>query len=90
VLASGDDFNFARFMLAPLAPTPEDVLPLDDPNTDFTASSSSRRLTAPQRERPRAGSPDARRRRGPSVAAFPTLPAFGSPSLTLLNPPLRC
>ena len=35
LLASGDDFNFARIVLLS-TPTSEDLLPLDDPNTDFT------------------------------------------------------
>ena len=44
LLASGDDFNFAR--LALLSPLPyEDLLPLDDPNTDFTPSFQSRELS---------------------------------------------
>ena len=37
VMASGDDFNVCRIVI-PLLPSssPNDSLPLDDPNTDFT------------------------------------------------------
>jgi hypothetical protein len=41
LLASGDDFNFARMALPSPLPS-EDPLPLDDPNTDFAPSSQSR------------------------------------------------
>jgi hypothetical protein len=41
LLASGDDFNFARMALPSSLPS-EDLLPLDDPNSDFTPSSQSR------------------------------------------------
>lgn len=41
LLASGDDLNFARFVL-PEPDTPlEDATPLDDPNLDFTESGVS-------------------------------------------------
>lgn len=36
MMASADDFNLARFALLLSPPPSEDVLPLDDPNTDFT------------------------------------------------------
>ena len=48
LLASGDDFNFARAML-PSTPASEDLLPLDDPNTDFTESSQTPGPTTPCR-----------------------------------------
>ena len=39
LLASGDDINFARFVLPPTDASVEDVMPFDDPNFDFTQSS---------------------------------------------------
>ena len=51
ILASGDDFNFARAVLLPSALASEDILPLDDPNTDFTESSQSSGPTTPCRTR---------------------------------------
>jgi len=36
LLASADDFNLARFMFPPAESESEDLLPLDDPNCDFT------------------------------------------------------
>jgi hypothetical protein len=44
LLASGDDCNFARLALPSPLPC-EDLLPLDDPNTDFTPSFQSRELS---------------------------------------------
>src|SRR6516165_10058563 len=49
LLASGDDFNFARMVLLS-TPTSEDVLPLDDPNTDFTESAESTGPTTTYRD----------------------------------------
>jgi hypothetical protein len=45
MLASGDDFNLARAVLPLPAPPPDSLLPLDDPNTDFTGGSESTRPT---------------------------------------------
>ena len=50
ILASGDDFNFARAVF-PSTPAPEDLLPLDDPNTDFTQSAQSPGPTTTSRDR---------------------------------------
>src|SRR5690349_8238255 len=41
LLASADDFNLARVLLPPSASESEGLLPLDDPNSDFTESSQS-------------------------------------------------
>jgi hypothetical protein len=37
LLASADDFNLARLALPPSTSDAGESLPLDDPNTDFTA-----------------------------------------------------
>src|SRR5579884_4188377 len=50
-LASGDDFNFARIALLPIPEPSEDLLPLDDPNSDFTESSSSSEPTPTSSQR---------------------------------------
>ena len=44
LLASGDDFNLARFVFSPAESSTEDLLPLDDPNCDFMRSSETRTL----------------------------------------------
>jgi hypothetical protein len=41
LLASADDFNLARFLLPPAESSSEDLLPLDDPNGDFTKTSET-------------------------------------------------
>lgn len=50
-LASGDDFNVARIALLALPVPSEDLLPLDDPNSDFTESSQSQEPTTTSPER---------------------------------------
>ena len=51
ILASGDDFDLAHLILPPSTPAAEDLLTLDDPNTDFTESSQSSGPTTPCRTR---------------------------------------
>jgi hypothetical protein len=46
LLAGADDFNLARVLLPLPGPTSEAPLPLDDPNTDFTAAPQDRGQTA--------------------------------------------
>jgi hypothetical protein len=41
LLASADDFNLTRFMFPPAESESEDLLPLDDPNCDFTRPSET-------------------------------------------------
>src|SRR5689334_7015624 len=89
LLASGDDFNFARLAL-PSPPTSEDLLPPDDPNSDFTTSSPSSKLTTTSRDRG-----DCPSSAGRSVAGagrtwlFATPPHSRSPRHSN-NAPLRC
>ena len=87
--ASGDDFHLVR-LAAPFQPveTPGDPLPLDDPNTDFTAPADSGGDLMS-----RAHSPGGRIPR-PRVAR-PLVPATSAPPLltTLaagVRLPLRC
>jgi hypothetical protein len=49
ILASGDDFDLAHLILPPSTQAAEDLLTLDDPNTDFTESSQSSGPTTPCR-----------------------------------------
>jgi len=49
ILASGDDFNLAHVILPSSTSAAADLLPLDDPNTDFTESSPSAGPTTPCR-----------------------------------------
>jgi hypothetical protein len=83
LLASGDDINFARLMLPSPTSALEDVMPLDDPNSDFITAPDT--LPSPQQGQ----SSDGRNMswtpsEGPSTA----LDAF--PSSTHCPIPLRC
>jgi hypothetical protein len=89
LLASGDDFNFARAVL-PSIPTSEDLLPLDDPNTDFTESAQSTEPTTTYRDRSDCTSSVGRSSAG---AASPSLFAAAAPCHPpgqSINTPLRC
>ena len=89
ILASGDDFDLAHLILPPSTPAAEDLLTLDDPNTDFTESSQS--PGPPTSSRDRRGCPSSG---GPSLtgAAFTSSSAAarGHPPPLRLNAPLRC
>ena len=89
LLASGDDFNFARAVL-PSIPTSEDLLPLDDPNTDFAESAESTGPTTTYRDRCDCKSSVGRSSAG---AASPSLFAAAAPyhpPHQSSNTPLRC
>jgi len=89
LLASGDDFNFARAVL-PSIPTSEDLLPLDDPNTDFTESAQSTGPPTTYRDRCACPSSIGRSSAG---AACPSLLAAAAPCHPpgqSSNTPLRC
>jgi hypothetical protein len=92
--ASGDDFCLPRLLL-PFTPPAAEVLPLDDPNTDFVEAPGP---AASQRvEEPRLGGPDG----FCPVVSSSTLAAGYLPVAVAfahshraprseLNPPLRC
>jgi hypothetical protein len=86
LLASGDDFNLARVVLPLPAPAPGSLLPLDDPNTDFTVTPQDWGQTAadpgPCDEPGAAG-------RG-SVRTVFVPPARGHSTRNSINSPLRC
>jgi len=86
VAASGDDFNFARLSLIP-SDTAEDVLPLDDPNTDFTES--SRPTTTSQNGPERKSQANRLRMNALLIRPF-ALPTHRFPTRLSLNSPLRC
>jgi hypothetical protein len=50
-LPASDDFNLMQMLLPPSAPKSEGLLPLDDPNSDFTVSSRSPETTTTDRRR---------------------------------------
>jgi hypothetical protein len=75
LLASADDFNLARFVLLPTESESDDLLPLDDPNTDFTQSS----------ETPVPGKSG-----HGTVASPPPIPPCPSGSSHTLAPPRLC
>jgi hypothetical protein len=89
MLASGDDLNFARVVLSS-TPASEDLLPLDDPNTDFTESSKSSGPTITFRNKCGRTSSVSQSSAGaalPSPLAAPT-PSY--PPRQSSNTPLRC
>ena len=89
LLASGDDFNFARAVLSS-TPTSEDLLPLDDPNNDFTESAESTGPTTTYHDRCGCTSSVGRSSAG---AASPSLFAAAAPChppRQSSNTPLRC
>jgi hypothetical protein len=89
LLASADDFNLGRFVFPFTESLSDGLLPLDDPNCDFTDPSDA----------PAPGTPDcgganaavilprrAGMNRAPETAAFP----FHPPARGCLDVPLRC
>jgi hypothetical protein len=90
LLASADDFNLARFIFSPAESDSEDLLPLDDPNCDFTQSSETRKPENAGRcgagKLPTIPSRSAGLNRTPAHSS----PVPGQPSRTCLNTPLRC
>lgn len=90
LLASADDFNLARFALLPCTECSEELLPLDDPNSDFTELSESRE--PPTTCRGRRGCTLSRGQRlTPATLTSPfALPGHGHPLHLGLNTPLRC
>jgi len=89
LLASGDDFNFARAVL-PSIPMSEDLLPLDDPNTDFTESAESTGPTTTYRDRCARTSSDVRSSAGAASPSLLAAPAPCHPPGQSSNTPLRC
>jgi hypothetical protein len=90
LLASGDDFNLARFLFSPTESESEDLLPLDDPNCDFTRPSETR---APDNSGCGGeGTPAAFSSCSAAVSRTPApaSPATGQLSRTHSNTPLRC
>jgi hypothetical protein len=89
LLASGDDFNFARMVL-PSTPTSEDLLPLDDPNTDFTESAQSTGPTTTYRDRCDCTSSVDRSSAGAASPSLFAAPAPCHPPRQSNKTPLRC
>jgi hypothetical protein len=89
LLASGDDFNFARAVL-PSIPSSGDLLPLDDPNTDFTESSESPGPTTTYRDRCGCTSSVGRSSAGAASPSRFAAPAPCHPPRQSNNTPLRC
>ena len=89
LLASGDDFNFAR-ALHPSIPMSEDLLPLDDPNTDFTESAQSTGPTTTYRDRGVCTSSVVRSSAGAASPSLFAAPAPCHPPRLSSNIPLRC
>jgi len=89
ILASGDDFNVARAVL-PSTPASEDLLPLDDPNTDFTESSQSPGPTTTVRNRCGYTSSVGHSSAGAALPSPWAAPAPSHPPRHSSNTPLRC
>jgi hypothetical protein len=90
LLASADDFNLARFMLFPPESESDDLLPLDDPNCDFTRPSENRKTD--NSGRGGEGDPAASWFRPAGMKRTPAPPsgAPGQLSHTRCNTPLLC
>jgi hypothetical protein len=92
--ASGDDFCFARLVFLP--ESAQESLPLDDPNTDFVASSESPSVRRQARDaRVRWSETRPSGWRWPATAGwcpFQCAPTarHGHPSFSALNSPLLC
>jgi hypothetical protein len=89
LLASADDFNFARLVLPPSAADSGGTLPLDDPNTDFTQSPQSPGPTATPRDRLGCRSSVGQSLVGVAPPPFAAA-ADGHPPRRGSNAPLRC
>jgi len=89
ILASGDDFNFARVVFSP-PPASEDLLPLDDPNTDFTESSESPGPTTTYRDRCGGTSSVGQSSAGATFPSPFAAPTHRHPPCQGSNTPLRC
>ena len=89
LLASGDDFNFARAVL-PSIPTSGDLLPLDDPNTDFTKSAESPGPTTTYRDRCDCTASVGRSSAGAASPSRVDAPVPCHPPRQSNNTPLRC
>jgi hypothetical protein len=90
ILSSGDDFNLARAILPPSTPLSEDLLPLDDPNTDFTESSQSLGPANIYRDRGGCTTYADRYLAGAARPSSFAAPADGHAPRPCLNIPLRC
>ena len=90
VLASADDFNLVRLALPPSPADCEGLLPLDDPNTDFTESSPSREPPTTSRNRWGCTTSMAQRLTRPALISPFAAPALGHTPRPGINTPLRC
>jgi hypothetical protein len=90
LLASADDFNLARLVLPFTTEGSEELLPLDDPNSDFTESSKSReRPTTSRAKRGCTSSFGHNLARSTLTSPF-SLPGHGHLLRLGINIPLRC
>jgi hypothetical protein len=90
LLASADDFNLVRLALPPSTVDSEGLLPLDDPNTDFTESSQSREPPTTSRDSRGctfSGDPSWT---GAALTSPSAAPAPGHSPPLRLGTPLRC
>jgi hypothetical protein len=90
LLASADDFNLVRLALPPSTADSEGLLPLDDPNTDFTESSQPREPPTLSRDRRGCTSSGGPGWTGASLTAPLVGAAHGHPPPLRLDTPLRC
>ena len=90
--ASGDDFLLLRVATPFLPITPADPLPLDDPNTDFTAAADSGGDLMPRAHRPGGMIPRTRSRARVArpLAPTPSAPPLLTALATDARLPLRC
>jgi hypothetical protein len=91
VLASADDFDLARVVLPLSAPVPDRPLPLDDPNSDFTAGGTeARSLTTSHQGSPSPPVAAGLKWAGTSLVPPPAPLAHSHLLRAGINIPLRC
>jgi hypothetical protein len=90
LLASADDFNLVRLSLPPSNADSEGLLPLDDPNTDFTESSQSPRPSTSSRYKRGCTSSSGPSWTGAPLASPFVASAHGHPPPLRLDTPMRC
>src|SRR5262245_25194316 len=90
LLASADDFNLARLVLPPPDVDFEGLLPLDDPNTDFTQSSQSRESPTTSRHRCSCTTSVGQRLTGAVLTSPFAALTLGHLPRSRGNTPLRC
>ena len=90
LLASADDFNLGRFVFPSAESLSDGLLPLDDPNSDFTDPSDAPAPGTPDRGDGANSAVTLPRRAGMNCAPEPAPLPSHLPTRGCLDAPLRC